>query len=370
MSAAQRNDSWRNEALRTCWRSLQTANVVASSLTSGISGDVRVFYGGARQGDLGGPLVKVKRLREHFPESRWRYNLVYALSNAAYLSAGALAWLKMRHVPIVLNQNGVFYPGWYAGDWQKMNAQMGLAYHRADHVFWQSDFCRRAADQFLGRREEAGEVLFNAIDTLRFCPAQVHQDRPFTFLLTGKIDAHLGYRLESSITGLRAARDGGLPARLLIAGQVADTVLEASLRQVNRLGLEGDVDFLGAYTQETAPAIYQRADAYIMTKYLDPCPNTVLEAMASGLPVLYSASGGVPELVGPLAGIALPVPERWDEIAITPTPEEIGKGMIEVARGAPAMSAAARQRAEDEFEITRWIERHRQVFRRLLESKN
>lgn len=106
MSATQRNESWRNEALRTCWRLLQTANVVASSLTSGISGDVRVFYGGARQGDLGGPLVKVKRLREYFPESRWRYNLVYALSNAAYLSAGALAWLKMRHVPIVLNQNG------------------------------------------------------------------------------------------------------------------------------------------------------------------------------------------------------------------------------------------------------------------------
>ena len=58
------------------------------------------------------------------------------------------------------------------------------------------------------------------------------------------------------------------------------------------------IRFLGAYNASKAPAIYQAADAYLMMKYNDPCPNTVLEALASGLPVLYSASGGVPELVG------------------------------------------------------------------------
>ncbi len=370
MNTTLRSDSWGKHLMRACWRSAQTANVVASSVTSGGSGPIRLFYGGARSGDLGGPRVKVKRLSEYFPESRWHYNLVYLLSNAPYLSATALDWLKMRRIPIVLNQNGVFYSGWYAGDWKKMNRIMAAAYHRADHVFWQSEFCRRAADQFLGVREGPGEILFNAIDTQqRFRPVLQRGERPFTFLITGRIDAHLAYRLESSIAGLRAAHDAGLKCRLLIAGRVENTALESSRRLSQRLGIDGYVDFLGAYTQETAAAIYQAADAYIMTMYRDSCPNTVLEAMACGLPVLYSISGGVPEQVGPDAGVGMPVPESWEDPAHTPSPEVIGGGMVKIAKNSAAMGGAARQRAESEFEITRWIERHCQVFQRLLEFR-
>ena len=53
----------------------------------------RVFYGGARAGDIGGPLVKVKRLAAHFPEHPWGFNLVYNLSGAPYLPAAALGKL-------------------------------------------------------------------------------------------------------------------------------------------------------------------------------------------------------------------------------------------------------------------------------------
>ncbi|MEK9569983.1 MAG: glycosyltransferase family 4 protein [Paracoccaceae bacterium] len=356
--------------MRAGWRSAQTASVLVSSLTSGGSGPIRLFYGGARGGDLGGAQVKIKRLTEHFPERRWHYNSVYLLSNAPYLSAGALDWLKMRKIPIVLNQNGVFYPGWYAGDWQKMNGIMAAAYHRADHVLWQSEFCRRVADHFLGRREGVGEVLYNAIDTQqRFRPAEVRVDRPFTFLLTGRIDAHLTYRVTSSIAGLKAARNAGLDCRLLVAGRVEESALAASRQLALDLGVIEQVDFLGAYTQDAAAAIYQRADAYIMTKYLDPCPNTVIEAMACGLPVLYSASGGVPELVGADAGVGMPVPESWDDVLHTPSPEAIGKGMMEIACQALSMGPAARCRAESKFEIVHWIERHRQIFQHLLESQ-
>jgi glycosyltransferase involved in cell wall biosynthesis len=356
--------------LRACWRGVQTVSVLTSSLTAGQRGPARIFYGGARSGDLGGPQVKIRRLCEYFPESRWHYNIVYLLSNAPYLSTTAIDWLKMRRIPVVLNQNGVFYPGWYGGDWRKMNNLMAAAYHRADHVFWQSEFCRRAADRFLGKREGAGEVLFNAIDTQhRFRPAETRPDRPFTFLLTGKIDAHLAYRLQSSIAGLEAARNAGLDCRLLVAGWVEDSAMAASRKLARDLGVVEQVDFLGAYTQNAAASIYQRADAYIMTKYLDPCPNTVIEAMACGLPILYSASGGVPEQVGPNAGVGMPVPERWDDVGRTPDADTIGAGMLAIAENAVAMGLAARRRAESEFEIVHWIDRHRKIFQRLLESR-
>jgi glycosyltransferase involved in cell wall biosynthesis len=365
-----RESPWKN-LLRTCWRAAQTATVLASSLTSGRPGALRLFYGGARSGDLGGPQVKIKRLSGYFPESRWQFNVAYLLSNAPYLSAAAIDCLQMRRIPVVLNQNGVFYPGWYGGDWRKMNAIMATAYHRADYVFWQSEFCRRAADRFLGEREGRGEVLFNAIDTQhRFRPAVVKVDRPFTFLLTGRIDKHLSYRLESSIAGLRAAHDAGLYCRLIVAGWVDGSVLAANRQLAQNFGVAAYVNFLGAYTQETAAAIYRTADAYIMTKYLDPCPNTVIEAMACGLPILYSASGGVPEQVGFDAGVSMPVPESWDDVVHTPSPEAIGAGMVEIAEKAVPMGLAARRRAESEFEITQWIERHRQIFQYLLEPCN
>jgi len=369
MSSMRKKDPWYDQIKRTLWRSMQTANVITSGLTASASasGQIKIFYGGARTGDVGGPLVKVKRLREHFPESKWSYNLVYALSNAAYLSENALNLIKKRRIPIVLNQNGVFYPGWYEGDWQKMNAQMALAYHRADYVFWQTEFCRRTAQKYLGPREGAGEVLFNAVDTLKFRPSHGSRDRPFTFLLTGNIDAHLSYRILSAVAGLRSARDAGFYARLVIAGRAVSGVVQAVKQSAKKLGLEEDVDFLGAYTHSAAPEIYQNADAYIMMKYLDSCPNTVLEAMASGLPVLYSESGGVPELVGPTAGIGLKIPECWEETSITPPPEEIGKGMIDVMERVSDMSRAARQRAERKFDIINWIERHRQIFINLME---
>jgi len=362
-------DSFAKKFLRKAWQTLVSLHVIASRLTCGGGGTARVFYGGARSGNLGGPLVKVKRLLEYFPQNRWKYNLIYLLSNAPYLSLLALKLISNKNIPTVLNQNGVFFPGWYGGDWKKMNLAMANSYHRADYVFWQSNFCRRAADHFLGKREGPGEILFNAVDTKIFKPANSRPERPFTFLLTGRIDAHLTYRIETSLTGIKVARECGLDCRLLVAGWVHPYALDIAKQLVHKLRLVDHVDFLGQYTQEIAPSVYQSADAYIITKYLDPCPNTVLEAMACGLPVLYSASGGVPEQVGKDAGVGLQVEENWEGPPIVPSTDAIASGMLEIYAKSNKMSVAARLRAENNFEITHWVDRHAQVFQMLLDTK-
>jgi len=43
--------------------------------------------------------------------------------------------------------------------------------------------------------------------------------------------------------------------------------------------------------------------------------------------------------------------------------------MVEVAHNSEAMGMAARSRAEARFEITHWIDRHREIFRQLLEER-
>ena len=330
-----------------------------------------VFYGGARSGDNGGPLVKVQRLQQAFPQSSGGFNLVYSLSNAPYLSPTALDRLNARGTGIVHNQNGVFYPGWYDGDWERENARMAAAYHRADHVFWQSRFCRECADQFLGQRQGPGEILFNAVDTTHFSapdPRTATGAQPFRFLLTGKIQAHLSYRLEDTIAGLAAVRANGLDATLTIAGQLDAGAIAAANSAATRAGIRDHVHLLGPYTQQTAPDIYRAADAYVMTKHADPCPNTVIEAMACGLPVAYVASGGVPELVGPEAGAGVAADDNWDQ-PFRPSAEALAGVMQAVAENHHKMATAARQRAITAFNLESWIARHREIFQSVLAAK-
>ncbi len=325
----------------------------------------RVFYAGGRAGDIGGPRVKLQRLAAAFPEHTTDFNLVYILSNAPHLPTFALQRLKRRGIPLVHNQNGVFYRAWFAGDWRARNADMARSYHRADYVFWQSAFCRYAANHFLGPRDGPGEVLFNAVDTNRFKPGLETGDGPFSFLATGKTDGHLFYRLDATLRGLAAARAAGLDCRLVIAGWLSPEAEQAAAELVRDLDLAGQVELTGPYTQADAPAIYAAADAYVTMKHNDPCPNAVIEALACGLPVVYSATGGVPELVGDAAGVGVPCAPSWHRPHL-PDAKSVAAAMTTVAENRKPMAAAARARAGAMFDLDDWLARHRQVFQSLL----
>ncbi|MBN33481.1 MAG: hypothetical protein CMM46_01645 [Rhodospirillaceae bacterium] len=331
-------------------------------------GAPKVFYGGARPGSGGGPLVKVARLNEYFPEDRWAYNTVYLLSNTPYLPRAALRRLKQRGVPTVLNQNGVFYPAWFGGNWRAKNQEMAAAYHLADHVFWQSSFSRRSADCFLGEREGPGEILFNAVDTTHFSPLPERPDRPVTFLVAGRFEHHLYPRIGDALDGLARLQHEGRDVALVIAGSMDDECRSRCRADVARLALEEVVILYGAYEQSGAPEVYQAADIYIMTKPNDPCPNTVIEALASGLPVIYSETGGVPELVGSDAGWPLSCDEDFDTMR-WPGVDDLTAAMALAADGFAAAATAARERAVERYDLDRWIGRHRDVFASLLENR-
>ena len=92
---------------------------------------------------------------------------------------------------------------------------------------------------------------------------------------------------------------------LIIAGYVEDRKYFFS--KIRDLNIQDNVIFMETYSQKDAPKIYQLADAYITMTYQDNCPTAVLEAMASGLPILYSNSGGIPELVDKESGLGINV---------------------------------------------------------------
>jgi glycosyltransferase involved in cell wall biosynthesis len=105
-------------------------------------------------------------------------------------------------------------------------------------------------------------------------------------------------------TAIDAARRSGVP--LAIAGEGPD---EPRLR---RLAAGADVRFLGRLDASgLAAARKQAALAVAPSRWHEPHPYAVSEAMAAGLPVLASRIGGLPEMVGPETTVAPGDPVAW-----------------------------------------------------------
>ncbi|HXD72118.1 MAG TPA: glycosyltransferase family 4 protein [Vicinamibacterales bacterium] len=87
---------------------------------------------------------------------------------------------------------------------------------------------------------------------------------------------------------------------------VGEGPLEQTLRQqAAALGLERVLNFAGYVDQPDLPPWYRAADVFVLSSDFDNSPNVVLEAMATGLPVVGTDVGGVADFVEAPAGGAL-----------------------------------------------------------------
>lgn len=337
-------------------------------------GVIRVFYAQNRiphrSEHAHGGIVKFQWMQEVFPNSPRHFNVLYMVSSRIPGGAPQIAWFaRRRGARLVWNQNGVAYPAWHGPGWERTNAPMAKLLRAADYVFYQSEFCKQSADRYLGARGGPWEILYNPVDTTVFTPAVSDPDPHHLVLLLGGTQYQF-YRLATAIRTLAHVAKRRPDARLLVTGRLCWINDEAEAGRIAHrlaveLGVEDRVTFLGPYTQIDAPSVFRQAHLLLHTKYNDPCPGVVIEAMACGLPVVYSHSGGVPELVGPDAGIGVPIELSW-ECDIPPDPEIMAEAVLKVADGLKDYAQAARRRAVEKFDLHPWLQRHREVFEALL----
>jgi glycosyltransferase involved in cell wall biosynthesis len=138
----------------------------------------------------------------------------------------------------------------------------------------------------------------------------------------------------------------GVDARLTVVGdgpQLADLRSRAA-----GLGVADRVELAGSVGQHEIAGRYARADVFALPSFAEGLPVVLVEAMASGLPVVASRITGVPELVD--EGIAgwLVTPGRADEL--TDALERVLRDPPERRR---AMGLAGREKVVAEFDIER-----------------
>ena len=339
---------------------------------------IRVFYGfdtipAASEKAFGG-IIKVQDLQKSFPNQPCRANILYLVSSA--LPEFPLRMVRQARragVKVVLNQNGVAYSGWYGKGWEKANASMQKIVHLSDHVVYQSIFCKLAADRFLGRRSGPSDILYNPVDTSVFFPAvgePMQNTENVTLLLAGSHQSF--YRVRSAVEALRIVLEQAPGTRLIIAGRCTwDREEKKAVHQlqefITELQLGVQVKITGPYSQAVAPALFQQAHILMHTKYNDPCPRLVVEGMACGLPVVYSATGGVPELVGKEAGRGVAGPLDWERDH-PPEPAALAEQLLLVMSDLTGYSRAARSRAVTHFDVQPWLTRHGEIFKRVLDD--
>ena len=104
------------------------------------------------------------------------------------------------------------------------------------------------------------------------------------------------------VDAIAVLRDRGVDAELVIAGE-SGSESGPIRRQVADLGLDDAVSIIGTVTQEQLLAEYRRSTVFALACRVDEngdrdgIPNVLVEAMASGLPVVSTAVSGIPELV-------------------------------------------------------------------------
>ena len=334
---------------------------------------VKVYYGHDHiplPGEkAAGGIVKCQDLQQLFPNTIQNANILYLVSSALPpFPMLVVQYARKKGVKIIVNQNGVAIPAYHGNNLEVINGPRRFLIQQADHVIYQSEYCKVSSDRFLGLRSSSFTILHNPVDISFFNMRERlgTATRP-KILMTGSHGRF--YRVSSAIDIVAALATMGVDAELVIAGRLAWhadlSICVAELFAYGaKKGIHKRITHMGTYSQTEAPAVYQQADIFLHTQYNDACPRVIVEAMSSGLPIVYSASGGVPELVGRKAGIGIEVPNDWDRIH-EPNPENAAKAIRQIIDSYQVFSQNARDRAVREFDLRPWLAHHQRLFEEL-----
>jgi len=148
-------------------------------------------------------------------------------------------------------------------------------------------------------------VIPNVVNLSRFAYRDRHPLKP-RFVCTRNLETHYG--VETVLRAFRLVRERHSDAELVIAGAGPEASrLEA---EALRLGPSG-IRFVGAVSPEAMPRLLDAADIYLNGSTVDNQPVSIIEAQASGLPVVSTPVGGIGELIehgrsGLLVGVSDP----------------------------------------------------------------
>jgi glycosyltransferase involved in cell wall biosynthesis len=230
-----------------------------------------------------------------------RAQVMHVLANSGWswhlCAAPALLIARLRGTPVIINYRGGNADAFFASAPRHVLRMLAGASLRVTP----SKFLFRV----FSRYGLSAEVVPNIIDLSRFVPGRTRMfgDAPH-LVVTRNLEPI--YDIPTAIRAFARIRDGFQCARLTIAGTGPElSRLEALVAD---LGLQTAVSFTGRIANADIPALYASADCLLNPSTVDNMPVSILEAFASGVPVVSTCAGGIPDLVEQgVSGLLVPV---------------------------------------------------------------
>lgn len=146
-------------------------------------------------------------------------------------------------------------------------------------------------------KQEIG-IICNGVDIEKFKPGEGESDS-FTVVSTSRLIERKGinYLVDGFLSFSKEKDD----CQLVLVG---DGDQQESLEEkVKKNNAESKVDFVGAVSRDEIPIFYKKADVFVLPAINEAMSNSLLEAMASGLAIIMTDTGGKEELIDEHNGI-------------------------------------------------------------------
>jgi glycosyltransferase involved in cell wall biosynthesis len=289
---------------------------------------------------------------------RHRVRLIHThlLGSAIY---GALVGLFTR-TPVIAVLHG-------PTDLRKLGKLAGvkrwLLRHACSELVAVSSSTREALLGF-GLPSSAITLIQNGVDTQRYSPGRAHDLRQELGLATddlligavGNIRAPKAYDVLLKAMAITLERLPG--CHVAIVGQGDTTQMRPLLELRASLGLTARCHFLGF--RKSTPELYRNFDLFVSSSRSEGLSLAFLEAMASGLPVVATRSGGPQEVIEPeVNGVLVPVE---DPMALAAALE---RALLDCELRA-RLGAGARERVAASFSLDAVLRQYAALYTKLL----
>jgi glycosyltransferase involved in cell wall biosynthesis len=223
-----------------------------------------------------------------FANSGWAWHL---------FAAPALAVARLRGVPAIVNyRGGNADPFFAAAPRHVLGSLRRVPLRVTPSAYLVRVFRKYGLD---------AEIIPNIIDLSRFkvTPLRDFGDAPH-LLVSRNLEPI--YDIPTAIRAFAGVRQRFPAARLTVAGSGPELLRLQGL--VSELGLAAAVHFVGRVDNAEMPRLYRDADCMLNPSTVDNMPISVLEAFASGRPVVSTDAGGIPDLIADgVSGLLVPV---------------------------------------------------------------
>ena len=225
----------------------------------------------------------------------------------------------------------------------------------ADRVIYQSRFIRHWWEDWYGVAKAPATVIINGVDLNAYTHDGEHErptDKYRMLLLEGSLARGLNSGLFHAVS-VAEKLSAKYPMEVVVAG----TVDEATQQ---KLKSKVPVKFLGIVPRADIPKLARSSHMMYCAEVNPPCPNSVIEALACGLPIIGFDSGSLNELVTEDAGCIVPYGTNPWKLE-TPNIEALASSAGEVLEKQDQFRAAARRRAESAFGLDQMVESYLKV---------